>query len=76
MVTMTIDDVLFRLRQKLDFSWLNQYGKVFSVFDETGSGCICFGVENQGLLQQQKSHTQAKQPVWIMMIFLYTEQEL
>ena len=40
-----IDDVKFKLRKYQDFSWLHEYGKVFSVIDETGSGCISFGIE-------------------------------
>ena len=40
-----IDNIEFKLREYQDFSWLNNYGTVFSVIDETGSGCISFGVE-------------------------------
>ena len=46
MVKLKIDDVEYKLRDYQDFSWLNQYGKVFHVIDETGSGCISFGIEN------------------------------
>lgn len=42
----TINNIEFKLREYQDFSWLTQFGKVFSVIDETGSGCICFGVES------------------------------
>lgn len=45
MVIQKIDDIEFRLIEYQDFSWLNNYGKVFDVFDETGSGCISFGIE-------------------------------
>lgn len=40
-----IDDIEFKLREYQDYSWLNNYGKVFLVIDETGSGCISFGIE-------------------------------
>ncbi|MCX4365380.1 MAG: hypothetical protein OSJ70_06385 [Bacilli bacterium] len=45
MIKLRIDNVEFKLREYQDFNWLNNYGKVFSVIDETGSGCISFGVE-------------------------------
>ena len=45
MIILKIDNVEFKLREYQDFSWLNQYGRVFNVIDETGSGCIAFGVE-------------------------------
>lgn len=48
MVRTEIDGIEFKLREFQDFSWLNEYGKVFSVIDETGSGCIMFGVEKNG----------------------------
>lgn len=40
-----IDGITFKLREYQDFSWLYNYGKVFSVIDETGSGCISIGIE-------------------------------
>lgn len=40
-----IDSVSFELRKDFDFNWLNEYGKVFCVFDQQDSGNICFGVE-------------------------------
>lgn len=46
MVVSKIDNIEFRLREYEDFSWIKKYGTLFKVFDETGSGCICFGVEN------------------------------
>ncbi len=46
MVRQRIDGVEFRLREYQDFSWLHEYGTVFSVIDETGSGCINFGVKS------------------------------
>lgn len=45
MIKKIIDGIEFKLREEQDFSWLNKYGKVFSVIDETGSGCISFGIE-------------------------------
>lgn len=44
MIYQQIDNVTYKLREKQDFSWLKQFGEVFSVVDETGSGCICFGI--------------------------------
>lgn len=46
MITQKIDDISFRLNEACDFSFLAKYGKVFCVFDETGSGCISFGVDS------------------------------
>lgn len=48
MVRAAIDGIEYKLREFQDFSWLNEYGTVFSVIDETGSGCIMFGVQNGG----------------------------
>lgn len=45
MIKQVIDGLEFKLREYQDFNWLKKYGKVFSVIDETGSGCISFGVE-------------------------------
>ncbi len=45
MIKLKIDDIEFKLREYQDFSWLNNYGKIFYVIDETGSGCISFGIE-------------------------------
>ncbi len=45
MVEQTIDGIVFHVNKAHDFSFLKKYGKVFSVIDSTGSGCICFGVE-------------------------------
>lgn len=41
-----IDKVKFRLREPKDLTWIKKYGTVFSVIDATGSGCICFGIQN------------------------------
>lgn len=46
MVNIKIDAVQFRLKEYQDFSWLKNYGTVFCVFDQTGSGCISFGVDS------------------------------
>ena len=45
MIKQVIDGIEFKLRDYQDFSWLNKYGTVFSVIDETGSGCISFGIK-------------------------------
>ena len=45
MIKQVIDGIEFKLKEHQDFSWLNNYGTVFSVIDETGSGCISFGVK-------------------------------
>ncbi len=45
MIKQSIDGIEFKLREYQDFNWLKKYGNIFSVIDETGSGCISFGVE-------------------------------
>lgn len=45
MIKIKLDNVEFKLKEYQDFSWLSEYGNVFIVIDETGSGCICFGIE-------------------------------
>lgn len=45
MIKQVIDGIEFKLREYKDFNWLKNYGNIFSVIDETGSGCISFGVE-------------------------------
>ena len=47
MIKLKINETEFKLKEFQDFAWINDYGKVFSVIDETGSGCISFGVQNQ-----------------------------
>ena len=42
-----LDNVEFRLKELHDFTWLKKYGKAFWVVDETGSGCICIGMEDE-----------------------------
>ena len=45
MIKQSIDGIKFKLKEYQDFSWLNNYGTVFSFINETGSGCISFGVK-------------------------------
>ena len=45
MIKQIIDGIEFKLKEYQDFSWLNDYGTVFNVIDETGSGCISFGIK-------------------------------
>lgn len=47
MVTIKLDSITFRLKEPLDFSWLKRYGRAFWCVDETGSGCICIGMEQE-----------------------------
>lgn len=47
MIIQEIDTISFRLNEFCDFSFLSKYGNVFCVFDETGSGCISFGVKDR-----------------------------
>jgi serine/threonine protein kinase, bacterial len=49
MQVINIDSVSFQLREKHDFEWLRNLGKVFCVFDEQDSGNICFGIEKDGV---------------------------
>ena len=48
MITKYINDVAYHLREDQDFSWLENKGTAFSCIDQTGSGCICFGIEKDG----------------------------
>lgn len=48
MIINKIDDISFKLNKQHDFSWLKKYGKAFWGLDETGSGCICVGMEMEG----------------------------
>ena len=45
-ITQYIDGLPCRTSEPFDFSFLKEYGVVFKVFDEQGSGCICFGVSD------------------------------
>jgi len=38
------DGVPYKLKEPFDFSFLNNYGRVFKVFDDQDSGNICFGM--------------------------------
>lgn len=39
-----VDGIPYKLKSPFDFSFLRKYGKVFKVFDNQGSGNICFGI--------------------------------
>lgn len=45
MIVNKLDSIEFRLRELHDFTWLKKYGTAFWVVDETGSGCICIGMQ-------------------------------
>ena len=47
-VTLSFDDVTFKLKEYQDFEWLVKLGRVFTVFDQQDSGNICFGIEIDG----------------------------
>lgn len=42
----TLDGISFRLFSDPDLSWLQRYGKAFTIVDQTGSGCVCFGMDD------------------------------
>jgi serine/threonine-protein kinase len=44
LVIQYIDGIPFKLKSPFDFSFINNYGKVFKMFDNQDSGNICFGV--------------------------------
>ena len=46
MIINKLDSIEFRLKELQDFSWLKKYGTAFWIVDETGSGCICIGMED------------------------------
>ncbi len=46
MIINKLDSIEFRLNELHDFTWLKKYGTAFWVLDETGSGCICIGLED------------------------------
>lgn len=46
MITKTIGQVSFSLRDDFDFSFLKAYGEPFIVFDRQDSGNLCFGVQS------------------------------
>ncbi|MGV3467445.1 MAG: protein kinase domain-containing protein [Heyndrickxia sp.] len=45
LITIAINKVSFQLQEEHNFSWLNNIGDVFCVFDEQDSGNISFGLE-------------------------------
>ncbi|WP_308634166.1 protein kinase domain-containing protein [Paenibacillus silvisoli] len=47
MITKTIDEVAFDLKEDFDFTFLSEYGRVFAVFDQQDSGNLCFGVQGR-----------------------------
>ncbi|MCJ8005944.1 serine/threonine protein kinase [Lederbergia wuyishanensis] len=47
-VTIHLGKVTFLLREHHKFEWLQEYGEVFSVFDQQDSGNLCFGIEKDG----------------------------
>lgn len=47
MITKNIDGITFQLKSEFDFTWLSEFGAVFTVFDQQDSGNICFGVKNK-----------------------------
>lgn len=46
MIVHQLDSITFRLREKHDFKWLKRYGTAFWAVDETGSGCVCIGMQD------------------------------
>ncbi len=46
MIINKLDSIEFRLNELHDFTWLKKYGTAFWGLDETGSGCICIGMED------------------------------
>lgn len=48
MIINKINDMEVRLNNYIDFSWLKKHVRAFFVIDETGSGCICLGMEKNG----------------------------
>ena len=47
-MTYNLDGISFNLKEHMDFSWLQEMGRVFHVFDQQDSGNICFGLEKTG----------------------------
>lgn len=48
MVIQHLDGVEIRLKEPFDLNFINEYGRVFRVFDKQSSGNLCFGVEKAG----------------------------
>ena len=57
MIINKLDSIEFRLKGLHDFTWLKKYDTAFWVIYETGSGCICIGMENT------EKNTSVKLPV-------------
>ncbi len=47
MIINKLDGIEFRLQELHDFTWLKKYGTAFWVVDETGSGCVCIGMQKE-----------------------------
>ena len=45
MIINKLDGIEFRLQELHDFKWIKRYGTAFWVVDETGSGCVCIGMQ-------------------------------
>ncbi len=45
MVINKIDEIEILLQEARDFKWLKRYGTAFWAVDETGSGCVCIGMQ-------------------------------
>lgn len=43
-----MDGIPFKLKSAFDFSFMKEYGTVFKIYDDQGSGNICFGTEKDG----------------------------
>jgi aminoglycoside phosphotransferase (APT) family kinase protein len=41
-----INDIPYKLKSPYDFSFIEEFGEVFKVYDDQDSGNICFGVQN------------------------------
>jgi aminoglycoside phosphotransferase (APT) family kinase protein len=41
-----INNIPYKLKSPFDFSFIEQYGEIFKIYDDQDSGNICFGVEN------------------------------
>lgn len=41
-----LNNIPYKLKSPFDFSFMEQYGEVFKIYDDQDSGNICFGVKN------------------------------
>jgi len=48
MITKTIGQVTFKLKEDFNFTFIAEYGEPFAVFDMQDSGNLCFGVSGSG----------------------------